>query len=264
MRSLKIVVLIKQVPNVAEVRINPETGTLVREGVPSIINPNDRNALEEALRLRDECGGKVSAVTMGPSQAKEILREALNMGVDQAILISDRAFAGADTSSTSNVLGSVINKLAEYDLILCGLEAIDGMTAQVGPQVAELLDIPQITYVRAIKVNEHKVIATKVVDEGYQIVESTLPVLIAVTRDINKPRIPSMECILDSCLKEVTVWNANDVGLKTEETGLKGSATRIKKTMVMQVKSAHVDIIDEKPDKAAALLIEKLKKKYLL
>lgn len=264
MRELNIIVLIKQVPNVAEIKINPETGTLVREGVPSIINPNDRNALEEALHLKDQFGAKTTAVSMGPLQSREVLREALNMGIDEAILVSDRAFAGADTSSTSNVLGRVIEKLGKYDLVVCGLEAIDGMTAQVGPQVAELLDIPQITYVRSIEIKDNKLIATKVIEDGYQIVESSLPALIAVTRDINVPRIPPMECILDACMRDVILWNAETLGLKNEETGLKGSATRIKKTMVVQMKSAKVEMIDEKPAKAAALVVENLKKKYLL
>jgi len=174
---MNIIVLIKQVPDTTDVKIDPQKGTLIREGIPSIINPDDVHAIEEALRLREQFGGETTAISMGPPQAIDVLQEAIAMGIDKGILLTDEAFAGADTWATSYTLGKCIEKIGIYDLILCGHQAIDGDTAQVGPQVAEFLNISQITYVRNIQINDGKVIAERDIDEEYEKVESDMPVL---------------------------------------------------------------------------------------
>src|SRR3989338_1484250 len=207
---MNIVVCIKQVPDTTNVRIDPETNTLVRSGVQSIINPFDMYAIEEAVRLKEKFGGLVTIITMGPPQAEEALREAISLGADEAVLISDRAFAGSDTWATSYTLSRAIGKIGKFDIIICGKQAIDGDTAQVGPGVAAFLDIPQITFVKKIEeitaVNQHErnesratnderrfIRAERMTEEGYDIIESPLPCLITVVKEINEPRLPSLK-----------------------------------------------------------------------
>ena len=191
---MHIIVLVKQVPDTSEVKINRETNTLIRDGVPSIINPYDRYAIEEAIRLREKHGGKVTAVTMGPPQAAEALKEAVSLGVDDVVLLSDRAFAGADTWATSYALSQGIRKVGNFDLVIAGKQAIDGDTAQVGPGIAATLDIPQITYVRKIdEIKDKTIKAERATEEGYEVVESSLPCLITVVKEINTPRLPSLK-----------------------------------------------------------------------
>jgi electron transfer flavoprotein beta subunit len=190
---MNIIVCIKQVPDTAEVKINPETGTLIREGVPSIVNPLDMHAIEAGLRIKEKVGGKLTVITMGPPQAETALREAISMGADDALLLSDRAFAGSDTWATSYTLSRAIEKLGA-DIIICGKQAIDGDTAQVGPEVAEFLNIPHISYVRKIEdVTKDSIRVQRLMDEGYDIVESTLPVLLTVVKELNEPRLPSLK-----------------------------------------------------------------------
>ena len=228
---------IKQVPGVSEVRIDPKTNTLVREGVLSIINPNDRNALELALILKEEHKVEVIALSMGPPQAEEILREALAMGIDKAILLSDKAFAGADTLATSHTLALAIKKVVkEFDseenyLIICGAQAVDGDTGQVPPELAEELGIPQITYVQNLKLSEDKIIverkfrATEIV-----IIETKLPALISVLIDINKPRYPSMAGIMKAYEKaNVIYFDSMTLNADSSKIGLNGSMTEVKK-----------------------------------
>ena len=185
---MNIIVCIKQVPETTEVRINPETNTLMREGVKSIINPFDMYAIEEGVRLKEKFGGKVTVLTMGPPQAETALKEAISPGADDAVLLSDRAFAGSDTWATSYTLAAGVRKLKEYDLIICGKQASDGDTAQVGPGIATHLDIPQVTYVKKIEEVKDKVIKVeRMTEEGYEIIESRLPLLITVVKEINTP-----------------------------------------------------------------------------
>ena len=206
---MNIVVLIKQVPDTTDVKIDPKTGTLIREGVPSIINPDDKHAIEEALQLKEKFGGKVTVISMGPPQAVDALRESKAMGVDDNILLSDRAFAGADTWATSYTLAAAIKKVGEYDIIICGRQAIDGDTAQVGPQVAECLDLPQITYVRKIDIEGKKLTAERALEDGFERIETQLPALITVIKDLNKPRYPSVRGIVEACREaEYPVWTA--------------------------------------------------------
>ena len=185
---MNIIVCIKQVPETTEVRINPETNTLMREGVKAIINPFDMYAIEEGVRLKEKTGGKVTVLTMGPPQAETALKEAISLGADEAVLLSDRAFAGSDTWATSYTLAAGIRKLKDYDLIICGKQASDGDTAQVGPGIATHLDIPQVTYVKKIEEVKDKVIKVeRMTEEGYEIIESRLPLLITVVKEINTP-----------------------------------------------------------------------------
>ncbi|MEW6117021.1 MAG: electron transfer flavoprotein subunit beta/FixA family protein [Nitrospirota bacterium] len=225
---MNIVVCIKQVPDTAEVRINPETNTLIREGVPSIINPYDLHALEAALQIRERSGGKVTVITMGPPQAEGALREAIAMGADEVRLISDRAFAGADTWATSYALYKAIDTIG-YDIILCGKQAIDGDTAQVGPEVAEFLTIPHISYVRKIdEVSDGRIKVQRLTDEGYDVVESPLPVLLTVVKEINTPRLPSLKGKMAAKKAVITTMDLAAIGAEEENVGLKGSPTQVK------------------------------------
>ncbi len=225
---MNIIVLVKQVPDTAEVKINRETNTLIRDGVPSIINPFDMYAIEEALRLREKHGGKVTAVTMGPPQAAESLKEAVSLGVDDAVLVSDRAFAGADTWATSYALSMAVRKIGTYDLVIAGKQAIDGDTAQVGPETADMLGIPFVAYVRKIEgVEGTKMVAERLMDEGYDVVETSLPAVITVVKEINTPRLPSLKGKMKAKSLKVTAWTAKDIGAEESKIGLKGSPTQV-------------------------------------
>jgi len=226
---LNIVVCIKQVPDRSEVRINPETGTLIREGVPSIVNPYDMHAVEAGLQIREKVGGKVIALTMGPPQAESALREVISMGVDDGILLSDRVFAGSDTWATSYTISKAMERL-KPDLILCGKQAIDGDTAQVGPEVAEMLNIPHVAYVRKIlSVGDCTIKVERLMEEGFDLVESALPALLTVVKEINQPRLPSLKGKMAAKKAVITKWGHEDIGAEEEKCGLKGSPTQVKK-----------------------------------
>lgn len=225
---MQIIVLVKQVPDTSEVKINRETNTLIRDGVPSIINPYDMYAIEEALRLREKHGGKVTAFTMGPPQAAEALKEAVALGVDDVVLLSDRSFAGADTWATSYALSRGIRKLGSFDLIIAGKQAIDGDTAQVGPETADMLGIPFVAYIKKIEqIEGQKMVAERLMDEGHDIVETSLPALITVVKEINQPRVPSLKGKMKSKSLKVTTWNAKDINADENKCGLKGSPTKV-------------------------------------
>ena len=248
---LKIFVCIKQVPGVAEVKIDPKSNTLVREGIPSIINPHDKHAIELAVSLREKHGGDVIALSMGPPQAEKALREALAMGADIAYLLTDRAFAGADTLATSHTLALGIKKLLketqekENYLVICGTQAIDGDTAQVGPELAEELDIPQITYVLKFEMKERDRIQVERAFRAEEVVviETKLPALISVLKEINKPRNPSMNGIVDAySKKKVIPLTAEDIGVENKEIGLNGSQTEVWRIFVPQRKGEHIKL----------------------
>ncbi len=227
---MNIIVSIKQVPDTTEVRIDPVTNTLIREGVPTIINPFDENAIEEGLRLRDKHGGKVTVITMGPPQAADALREALAMGADDAILVSDRRFAGADTLATSYTLSQTIKKIGKFDVLLFGKQAIDGDTAQVGPGVAEHLGIPQVAYVRKIEINDNTARVERVMEDGYEIIELKLPALFTVVKEINEPRFPSLKGKIMAKKREIPVWTVEDIEADAHSVGLDGSPTKVIRT----------------------------------
>lgn len=227
---MNIIVCIKQVPDTQDVKINPETNTLVREGVKSIINPFDMYAIEEALRIKERQGGKVTIITMGPPQAEEALREAISLGADEAILITDRAFAGADTWATSYTLSKSVEKLGGYDLIICGKQAIDGDTAQVGPGIAAQLDIPQVTYVKKTEeIKDGVARFERMTEEGYEVIETPLPCLITVVKEINEPRLPSLRGKIRAKQTQVTKFTSKDMDLDPNKIGLKGSPTFVDK-----------------------------------
>ncbi|UCG13947.1 MAG: electron transfer flavoprotein subunit beta/FixA family protein [Deltaproteobacteria bacterium] len=225
---MHIVVCIKQVPDTKNVRIDPDTCTLVRQGVESIVNPHDWYAVEAALLVRDQYGGKVTVLTMGPPQAEEALRETLALGVDEAVLLSDRAFAGADTWATSLTLARAITKLGPVDLVICGKQAIDGDTAQVGPGLAAHLDQPYTTYARRLElVDGCQLRAERVTDAGYELIQMPLPAVVTVVREIGDPRMPGLKHKMRARKQEIPVLGAADLGLKPEEVGLQGSYTQV-------------------------------------
>ncbi len=234
---MNIIVCIKQVPDTAEIRINPETNTLLREGVPSIINPFDLHAIEAAIRIKEETGGKVTALTMGPPQAETALREAVSMGVDEVVLLSDRAFAGSDTWATSYTLAKAINKLGA-DVVFCGKQAIDGDTAQVGPETAEFLNIPHISYIRKIEeVSDSSIRVQRMMDEGYDVVESSLPVLLTVVKELNQPRMPSLRGKMAAKKVEIKKMGMADIEAEEDNLGLKGSPTQVKNIFAPETKA---------------------------
>lgn len=233
---MQIVVCIKQVPDTAEVRINPETNTLIREGVPSIINPYDVHAIEAALQIREKTGGKVIVITMGPPQAEEALREAIAMGADDVRLISDRMFAGSDTWATSYTLFKAIQKIGA-DIILCGKQAIDGDTAQVGPNIAEYLNIPHIAYIKKIEdVTGTSMRVQRLMDDGYDVIETPLPVLLTVVKELNIPRLPSLKGKMAAKKAVIPRMTAQDIEAEEQNVGLKGSPTQVKNIFAPQAK----------------------------
>lgn len=259
---MNIVVCLKQVPDTTAVKIDPKTGTLIRDGVPSIINPEDKHALEAALTIKDNNGGKVTVISMGPPQAQNALREALCMGADEAILITDRAFAGADTLATSKALAGALKKL-EYDIVFAGRQAIDGDTAQVGPEIAEHLDIPQVTYVQDVKVEEDGLLVNRALEDGYELIKVQAPVLLTAIKELNEPRYMNVQYIFDTANKEIQIWSADDIDVNKEELGLKGSPTKVKKTMTKETKGVG-EIINEVPQEAAKYVLAKLKEKHYI
>jgi electron transfer flavoprotein beta subunit len=227
---MNLIVCIKQVPDTNEVKLDPLTNTLVRQGVASILNPFDTYAIEEAVRIKEKHGGKVTALTMGPPQAQQVLRDAIAVGADEGILLSDREFAGADTLATSTTLAQAIRKIGAFDLILCGKQAVDGDTAQVGPGIAALLDIPQIVFVKAIReLTPQKIVAERMTEEGFDVVESSLPCLVSVVKGINEPRLPSLRGVMTSKKAQIPTWTVKDVDADPARIGLKGSPTYVHK-----------------------------------
>jgi len=255
---MNIIVCIKQVPDTAEVKINPETGTLIREGVPSIINPFDMHAIEAGLQIKEKVGGKVVVLTMGPPQAETALREAISMGADDALLLSDRAFAGSDTWATSYTLSRAIEKLGA-DVIICGKQAIDGDTAQVGPEIAEFLNIPHVSYIRKIEnVAESSIKVQRLMDEGYDIVESTLPVLLTVVRELNEPRLPSLKGKMVAKKAEIKKWGSSDIMADENNLGLKGSPTQVKNIFTPEARSDR-KMLEGNPEEQVDALIQELR-----
>lgn len=259
---MNIVVCIKQVPDTTEVRLDPKTGTLIREGVPSIINPDDKAGLEAALRIKDLKGGKVTVITMGPAQAEEVLREALAMGADEGILITDRLFGGADTWATSSTLASAISEL-DYDLIITGRQAIDGDTAQVGPQIAEHLNLPNISYAEEITISDNSVLVKRQYEDCYHLIEAKLPCLITALSELNKPRYMTPGGIFDAWEKKIQILTRDDLKIEDENIGLMGSPTRVFKSFTKPLKGKG-SVVTLAPGEAAAWLAEKLNEAFII
>jgi electron transfer flavoprotein beta subunit len=255
---MNIVVCIKQVPGTTEIKIDPETNTLVREGVESIINPFDTYALEEGVRLKQRCGGKVTAITMGPPQAENALRETISLGADEAILISDRVFAGSDTWATSYVLSRALAKIADYDVIICGKQTLDGDTGQVGSGLSEMLGVPFVAYVSKIdEIKEGYIRVHRMVEEGYEVLEMALPAVITVVKEINVPRLPSLRGSMKAKTAQIPVWTAADIGVEEDKAGIAGSPTRVVK--IFFPKREHKsEMFQGTPEEQVGQLVERL------
>ena len=260
---MNIIVCLKQVPGTTAVKINPETNSLIREGIENIINPFDTYALEEGVRLREKHGGKVTVITMGPPQAELALREAISLGADEVILLSDRAFAVADTWATAYTLSRAVVKLADYDLIICGRQTIDGDTGQVGPELAEMLDMPFVAYVSNIEeIKEAYLCVRRMVEEGHEVIETTLPAVITVAKEINVPRLPSLRGKMKSKSAAITTWTINDLDVVENMVGLAGSSTQVIKIFFPEMVS-QAEILQGDLESRVDTLIERLKKANL-
>ncbi len=275
---MNVIVCIKQVPNTADVKIDPKTNTLIREGVESIINPFDTYAIEEAARLKEKFGGKVTVISMGPPQADAALREAISLGCDEAILISDRAFAGSDTWATSYTLSQAIKKIGSFDVIICGKQASDGDTAQVGPGIATHLDIPQVTYVKKIEeinpvrdtsnldnstkvsngVKDNRARVERLVEEGFEVVETSMPCLLTVVKEINTPRLPSLKGKMKAKSAQIIKWGAKDMDCDPKQIGLEGSPTKVVRIFNPPPRKGGIKLTGE-PQEAVDKLVELLK-----
>lgn len=261
---MNIIACIKQVPDTSEVKIDRETNTLIRKGVPSVINPFDENAIEAGLQLREQYNGKVTVLSMGPPQVENALRDAVAMGADEVVLLTDRLFAGADTLATSYALSKAIAKIGNYDLIICGKQATDGDTAQVGPGVAEFLGIPVVTYVRKIvECKDNSLIVEREFEDGYEVIQVTLPAVITVTKEINIPRLPSLKGKMKAKSLEVPTLSAEAVDADPEQIGLKGSPTKVAKIFNPPVRSDRELLTGEEPD-VVQQLVSKLKEKKVI
>jgi len=256
---MEIIVCVKQVPDTTEVKIDPVTNTLIRQGVPSIVNPFDKNAIEAALQLKEAYGGKVTVLSMGPPQAKDALKECLAMGADAAILISDRAFGGSDTLATSYTLAAAIRKLGAYDIILYGKQAIDGDTAQVGPETAEHLGIAQVTYASKIEVTDSLATIEREHEEGYEVIEVKLPAVVTIIKTLNyEPRYPTVKGTMKANRAEIPVWTAADLTVKAERLGLTGSPTQVRKIFTPPRRVQGVLIQKDTAREAVADLLQRL------
>ena len=261
---MKIIVCIKQVPNTTEIKIDPITNTLKRDGVPSIINPDDKTAIEAALQLKEKHGATVTVITMGPGQAEKALREALAMGADEAFLLTDRAFAGSDTLATSTILAAAIKKLGA-DVVFCGRQAIDGDTAQVGPQISEHLGIPQITYAAAIDYNAENgsLIVKRQFEDRYQTLEVKGQCLITILSTLDKPRYMNVWDIVNQDEKEIGIITFNDIEVDPATIGLKGSPTKVKSTATKQFDKT-IETLELDPESAAKVIVDALKSRHMI
>lgn len=256
---MNIIVCLKQVPDTEAVKLNPETNTLVRDGVENIMNPFDKQALEVALMLKDKAGAKVTALTMGLPQAADILKEAIAMGADEGILLSDRALAGSDTLATSIALAAAVKHIGDYDLVLCGKQAVDGDTAQVGPEMAEHLNIPQITGALKVEFADGKFVVVRENEASVQTLSCAAPLLVTVTRAEKEPRFASIKGKMKARKATIPTLTVADLGIDTNLIGLSGSPTKVKKVFTPEVPVVESEIINEEDmDKAVDMLFDKL------
>lgn len=260
---MKIVVCIKQVPDTNEVKLDPKTNRLIRDGVPSIINHDDKSGIEAALQLKEKVGGTVTVVCMGPPQADVALREALAMGCDEAYLLSAREFGGSDTCATAIIISTALKKIG-YDIVITGRQAIDGDTAQVGPQIAVHLGLPVISYAEDIKVDGDSVVVKRQYEDRYHVVKAKMPCLITALSELNEPRYMTPGGIFDAFDKEVTVWGRADLkDVDDSDLGLKGSPTKIAKASDKVPKGAG-EKVNLDPTESVNYLMEKFKEKHII
>jgi len=253
---VNIIVCVKQVPDISEIAVD-ENGRLIRQGVPSILNPLDRHALEAALQIKEQQGGTVTVISMGPLQAKLALRECLAMGADSAVLISDKVFSGSDTLATSRTLAAAIRTLDRFDLILCGCQSSDSDTGQVGPQIAEYLGIAQATYAAHLIAARHQIQVQRELDDHYEELQVDLPVLITVVRG-NEPRNPSVKNTIKARKAAIRIMSLSDLGLLVQDVGDKGSATRVTRVFVPPRQKQGLMIQESTAQQAAKTLVERL------
>lgn len=262
---MRIAVCVKQVPDTNEIRINPETGTLIRDGVPSILNNDDANALEQALQIKDaNPDTTVTVLTMGPPQAREMLQECLAMGADEAILLSDRALGGSDTWATSNALAAGLRKAGPFDLIFAGRQAIDGDTAQVGPQIAEKMGLPQVTYVKEFELEGDAVTVKRALEDGYEKLRVKLPCVLTAIKELNTPRYMSVPGILRAAKAEIQVWSADDIGVDKTTVGLKASPTNVFRSFTPKPKGKGITVEGDTPKELAGNLLADLRAKHII
>lgn len=270
--AIHSVVCIKQVPDTTQVRIDPETGSLIRQGIPSVINPFDLHAIEAALTLRDQFGGQVTALSMGPPQAEESLRKVLGFGAARAVLLTDRAFAGADTLATTHALAAAIRRLDSempVDLVICGKQSIDGDTGQVGPGLARRLGYSQLTYICSldqVDLEARKITAWRQREDGRELLEADLPAALTITETCNHIRYAALPDLIAAQTMNVETWTADDIEVDRAQLGLKGSPTRVKKIFAPQARQRGEMLTDTGPDPAAAsaLLLDKLAERGLI
>ena len=261
---MNIIVCLKQVPGTTEVKIDPRTNTLIRHGINSIIKPFDSYALEEGVRLKERYSGKVTAISMGPPQAAEMLRDAISTGADDAILLSDTAFAGSDTLATSTTLAKAIEKIKNYDLVICGRQTLDGDTGQVGPELAEMLGGPFVAYVSQIEeISGGKIRVRRMVEDGYETIETSLPAVITVVKEINVPRLPSLRGLTKAKSAQIPTWTAQDIGAEKDSIGQAGSATWVMKVFYPQ-RVQLAEMLKGDPETQVKALIEKLREAKLV
>ena len=262
---MRIIVCVKQVPDTNEITINPETGTLIRDGVPSILNNDDANALEQALEIKDAYPDtEVIALTMGPPQAREMLQECLAMGADEAILLSDRALGGSDTWATSNALAAGIRKIGDFDLVFAGRQAIDGDTAQVGPQIAEKVGVPQVTYVKEFEMGDDAVTVKRALEDGYEQLRVKLPCVLTAIKELNTPRYMSVPGVLRAVKSEIKVWSADDIGVDKTTVGLKASPTNVFRSFTPKPKGKGITVEGDTAKELASNLLADLRKKHII
>lgn len=256
---MKIIVCVKQVPDAKDVRLDPVTNTLAREGVESIMNPYDQHALEAAVALKESCGGEVIVLTMGPPQAEEVLRQAISCGADRAILVSDRSFAGSDTWATSYTLARAVEKCAPFDLIICGKQAIDGDTAQVGPGLAMRLGIPYATCIQKIRsASAAEIVVERMMDDGYDVLRAEFPLLLTVVKDINQPRVPSLKGKMKAKKADITVFTAADIEADPADIGLTGSPTQVVKVFPPEPRGQRA-VLTGSIDEQVEQLVDRIK-----
>ncbi len=257
---MKYIVCLKQVPDTMDVKVDPVTKRIVREGVPSILNPYDYYAVEECLRLKERFGGTTVAISMGPPQAEAVLKEAISLGIDEAYLLSDRAFAGSDTLATSYTLAQAIRKIGDFSIILCGREAMDGSTGQVGPELAEHLEIPVITYVsKIVSIAENQMECIRLLEDHYETLKSPLPAVITVIKEINEPRLPSLKGMLKAKKTQIPVWTKQDIGGNDLQYGQDGSPTKVVEIWRPEIKKEG-KIVKGEPDELAEAIYQELKR----
>lgn len=261
---MKIIICAKQVPDTNEVKIDLVNNNLLRDSAPSIMNPDDTYALEEALIIKDKIPGtRITVITMGPPQAKEMLEECLALGADEAVLITDKALIGSDTWVTSNVLAAAIRKIGSYDLVLTGRQAIDGDTAQVGPQLAEKLGLPQVTYVQELAIDENIFTVKRALEDGFERIKVKKPCLLTIIKGLNEPRYMTVQGIYAVKNKDIKVWSIQDLNIDPSEVGLEASHTKVIESYIPQVKSKGLLIEADSVYEKVAALMDKLNEKLI-